>query len=499
LPDLVDVIEALTGYRLDQKILERAAQLKEQRVGIYYSFSQAVIDSRQAVPSSLFIAIPGEHVDGHAFLDDAFSHGAIMALIQRDVNRDHDGEERIILDLRPPTRSDSLQELIDTLPVGKPVCLRVENTVSALQKLATYWMRKLNLVVIGVTGSVGKSSTKEIIGQVLSRRYSTFRNPGNLNNEIGLPLSVLSLTSSHQCAILEMGFFVPGEIKFLCEIARPTIGVVTNIGTVHASRAGSREAIAAGKAELVESLPPSPQGTAILNYDDPYVMGMAQKTRARIFTYGMDSRADLYADQVDSLGLDGLHFVLHYHQDHLHIRIPMIGRHSVQTALRATAVGLVLGLTWQEIIDGLQSATNQLRLVVTRSCSGAMILDDTYNASPESTLAALNLLSELAGKKIAVLGDMLELGPYERRGHALVGFRAAEVVDELVTVGERGKQIGLSAQMGGLAKERIVHLDSTEKAAEYLTEHLMQEHVVLIKGSRGMRMDRIVTALEENS
>jgi len=177
----------------------------------------------------------------------------------------------------------------------------------------------------------------------------------------------------------------------------------------------------------------------------------------------------------------------------------MIGRHSVQTALRATAVGLVLGLTWQEIIDGLQSATNQLRLVVTRSSSGAMILDDTYNASPESTLAALNLLSELAGKKVAVLGDMLELGPYERRGHALVGFRAAEVVDELVTVGERGKQIGLSAQMGGLAKDRIVHLDTTETATEYLTKHLNRDHVVLIKGSHGMRMDRIVTALEEHS
>lgn len=499
MPDLVDVIEALTGSRLDQRILDRAAQIKEPRVGIYYSFTQAVIDSRQAVPNSLFIAIPGENVDGHDFIDDAFSHGSVMAMIQRDAGVDYHGEERIIIDLRSPTRTDSLQEMIDTISVGKPVCLRVENTVSALQKLATYWMRKLNLIVIGVTGSVGKSSTKEIIGQVLSRRYSTFRNPGNLNNEIGLPLSVLSLTPSHQCAIFEMGFFVPGEIKFLCEIARPTIGLVTNIGTVHASRAGSREAIAAGKAELVVALPPAPRGTAILNYDDPWVMGMAQKTQARVFTYGMDSKADLYADQVDSFGLEGLHFVLHYNHDHLHVRIPMIGRHSVQTALRATAVGLVLGLTWQEIIDGLQSATNQLRLVVTRSSSGAMILDDTYNASPESTLAALNLLSELAGKKVAVLGDMLELGPYERRGHALVGFRAAEVVDELVTVGERGKQIGLSAQMGGLAKERIVHLDSTETATEYLTEHLNSDHVVLIKGSRGMRMDRIVTALEEHS
>jgi UDP-N-acetylmuramoyl-tripeptide--D-alanyl-D-alanine ligase len=499
LPDLVDVVEALTGSRLDQKLLDRAAQIKEQRVGIHYSFSQAVIDSRQAVPNSLFIAIPGENVDGHDFIDDAFEHGSVMALVQKDMGADLHIEDRVVLDLRSPFKLDSLQEQIDSIPVGKSVCIWVENTVSALQKIAAYWMGKLNLIVIGVTGSVGKSTTKEIVGQVLSRRFNTFRNPGNLNNEIGLPLSVLSLTPSHQCAILEMGFFVPGEIKFLCEIARPTIGVVTNVGTVHAARAGSREVIAAGKAELVESLPPAPHGTAILNYDDPWVLGMASKTKAKIFTYGMDTRADLYADQVDSMGLDGLHFVLHFEQDHLHVRIPMIGRHSVQTALRATAVGLVLGLTWQEIIDGLQSATSQLRLVVTRSRAGAMILDDTYNASPESTLAALNLLSELAGKKMAVLGDMLELGPYERRGHALVGLRAAEVVDELVTIGERGKQIGLSAQMGGLPKERIVHLETVDSATNYLTEHLDKEHVVLIKGSHGMRMDRIVTALEDRS
>ncbi len=171
----------------------------------------------------------------------------------------------------------------------------------------------------------------------------------------------------------------------------------------------------------------------------------------------------------------------------------------MQTALRGAAVGLALNMNWQEIINGLQSASSQLRLVITRSKSGAMILDDTYNASPESTLAALNLLAELSGIKVAVLGDMLELGPYERRGHALVGLRAAEVVDELVTIGELGKQIAMAARMGGLPQDKIVQFDQSDSLTAYLQEHLSKEHVALIKGSHGMRLDRIVSALEERS
>ncbi len=303
MPELVDVVEALTGSRLDQTLLERAAQTHGRHNRVGYSFTQAVVDSRQAVPESLFIAIPGEHVDGHDYIEDAFHKGAVMALTQRDVP---DGLD--VLDLRGPV----VQEQIDALHPQQPVYLRVDNTIAALQKLAAFWRRKLNLIVVGVTGSVGKSTTKELIAQVLSRRYATYRNPGNLNNEIGLPLTILSLTPSHQCAVLEMGFYVPGEISFLCDIAQPKVGVVTNIGTVHAERAGSREAIVAGKSELVAALPPSPEGVAILNYDDPWVRGMAQKTQARVLFYGMDPHADLYADQVESMGLEGIRLVLHY-------------------------------------------------------------------------------------------------------------------------------------------------------------------------------------------
>jgi UDP-N-acetylmuramoyl-tripeptide--D-alanyl-D-alanine ligase len=265
---------------------------------------------------------------------------------------------------------------------------------------------------------------------------------------------------------------------------------------VHAERAGSLEAIAEGKSELVESLPPAPAGVAILNYDDPWVRRMSSMTKARIFFYGLDPQADLWADSVEGLGLDGIRFRLHFRSEVLHLRVPLIGRHSVHTALRAAAVGLADGLTWQEIVDGLRSEQTQLRLVAVRAENGALILDDTYNASPQSTLAALNLLEELEGRKVAVLGDMLELGQYEARGHEMVGVRAAEVVDELATVGERGRIIAAAAYRSGLSREQITELKDSQAAIEFLQEHLSPQDVVLVKGSRGMRMDLIVAALE---
>jgi UDP-N-acetylmuramoyl-tripeptide--D-alanyl-D-alanine ligase len=282
----------------------------------------------------------------------------------------------------------------------------------------------------------------------------------------------------------------------LCDLALPQVGVITNVGTVHAERAGSQEAIARGKAELVEALPPAPQGVAILNYDDPWVREMAGKTQARVFFYGLDPRADLWADDVVGLGLDGIRFRMHYRNETLHLRVPLIGRHSVHTVLRAAAVGLAVQLTWEEIINGLRSGHTQLRLVAVRTRRGALLLDDTYNASPESTLAALNLLDELEGHKVAVLGDMLELGPYELRGHQMVGVRAAEVVDELVTIGELGKIIAETAERAGLDAGSIHPLESTQHAVDYLSPRLESRDVVLVKGSRGMHMDRIVAALE---
>jgi UDP-N-acetylmuramoyl-tripeptide--D-alanyl-D-alanine ligase len=446
------------------------------------------IDSRTMIPGSMFIAIPGESVDGHDFLADAFSNGASYALIEHPVSTDIR-----VVDLR----SDSKQVFDEEIEF--PFCILVENTVEALQRVAAVWRDKLDIRVIGITGSVGKSTTKELTTTVLKQRYRTLKNPGNLNNEIGLPMTLWRLSDGHNRAVLEMGLYVPGEIKFLCDIAKPVVGVITTIGTVHAEKAGSLEEIASGKAELIQALPPGPEGVAILNYDDELVRAMADKTDARIFYYGLNPEADLWADNVEGLGLDGIKFQLHYKNETIHLKVPLIGRHSVHTVLRAAAVGLVEGLSWEEIIRGLRSGHTQLRLVAVRAACGAMILDDTYNASPKSMLADLNLLEEMEGRKVAVLGDMLELGRYEDQGHRKVGIRAAEVVDTLVTVGKLGKIIAKTAAETGLKEENIHSFEDNQSVIKFLNQNLTDKDVVLVKGSRGMRMDNIVAALEDPS
>jgi UDP-N-acetylmuramoyl-tripeptide--D-alanyl-D-alanine ligase len=464
---LADAIEALTNTRPSLETV----------------ITEAAIDSRQVIPGSLFVAIPGERVDGHDFVADAFQRGASFALIQHDI----------------PGSFHTLQLARDQpldlhTDLDAPLCLQVENTLTALQQVAHFWRRKLDLRVIGITGSVGKSTTKDVIAEVLDQRYRTLKSPGNMNNEIGLPLTILRLGPGYERAVLEMGFYVPGEIALLCDIALPEIGVVTNIGTVHAERAGSQEDIFQGKSELVKALPPN--GVAVLNLDDPWVRKMAELTLASVFFYGLDPAADLWADEVEGLGLEGIRFRLHYRHETLHVHVPMIGLHSVHTALRAAAVGLADGLTWQEILEGLRQGHTQLRLTAVRTESGALLLDDTYNASPESMLAALNLLSELGGHKVAVLGDMLELGQYEKQGHEMVGVRAAEVADMLVTVGTRGHIIATAARRAGLASRKIAEFENHVEAIAHLRKSLTKEDVVLVKGSHAIRMDRIVAALE---
>ncbi len=466
---LADLIEALSGARPEQ-----AGPV----------ITDAVIDSRRVIAGALFVALPGERADGHDFVGEAFKRGANLALVQQNL-----GDEYPALDLREGFRPEDL-DLLDL-----PFCILVEDSLKALQQAARFWRRKSEARVIGITGSVGKSTTKEVVAGVLGRHFRTLKNPGNYNNEIGLPLTLLRLTEGHESAVLEMGFYLPGEIEFLCDIALPQVGVITNIGTVHAERAGSQEAIAAGKAELVKALPED--GTAILNYDDPIVRRMAELTSARVFFYGLDAQADLWADQVEGLGLDGIRFRLHYGGETLHLQVPMIGRHSVHTALRAAAVGLVEGLTWQDIVEGLNFGHTQLRLVAVRAINGALMLDDTYNASPQSTIAALNMLEELEGRKVAVLGDMLELGQYERQGHEMVGVRAAEVADEIITIGERARIIAQAVREAGFPADHITELTNSEEAVVLLGESLHEGDVALIKGSRGMNMDIIVADLEE--
>jgi UDP-N-acetylmuramoyl-tripeptide--D-alanyl-D-alanine ligase len=465
---LADILEALTGVR---------------PLGAELVITEASVDSRLTIPGSLFVALPGERVDGHAYVGDAFQKGAHIALIQNDLS-----DQYPVLNLKNGQFSSSL-------PLPKvPFCILVENTLTALQQIARFWRSKLNVRVVGITGSVGKSTTKELVADVLARKGRTLRNPGNLNNEIGLPLTLLRLGTGYQNAVLEMGFYVPGEIALLCDIARPSIGIVTNIGTVHAERAGSQEIIARGKAELVHALPAD--GYAILNYDDTRVRAMADETQANVLFYGLDPKTDLWASEIVSEGLEGIRFNLHYRNETFQLRVPLIGQHSVHTVLRAAAVGVAEGMSWGDIIYALRFSRTQLRLVAVHAYNGAMILDDTYNASPESTLAALNLLEELDGRKIAVLGDMLELGPYETEGHEKVGIRAAEVCSDLVTLGERGKIIAKAAHSAGLSNSHIQPCESTDEIITFLKSHLSADDVILVKGSHSMRMDKIVSALE---
>ena len=448
--------------------------------------TEAVIDSRKVIPGSLFIALQGEKTDGHQFISNAFDRGAIAAITNKDLPLDSYG----VLDIRAVEENDKL-----TIP-QIPFCIRVQDSVEAMQEIAKYWRKKLPIRVTGITGSVGKSSTKELISEVLSQKYHTFKNPGNYNNEIGLPLTILNLGDGYEQLVLEMGFYYPGEITFLCDISRPDIGVITNVGTVHAERAGSQQMIAEGKSELVAALQAEPNGTAILNFDDPLVRKMALKTKAKILFYGLDPKADLWADEIQGKGLKGIRFKMHYQGKSAVMDVPILGRHSVQTILRASAVGFIEGMTIEEITEGLLTGNSQLRLVAVRTQSGALLLDDTYNATPESTIAALDLLSELSGQKIAVLGDMLELGKYEDIGHKNVGRRAAEVVNHLIAVGPRGRTIAETAKEVGLPAMAVTCVKDAVEAAELLRYHLKSGDVVLIKGSHGLKMDRISSILE---
>jgi len=455
------------------------------------SIRRVCIDSRQAGADSLFVALEGEQTDGHLYVADAFAAGASVALVARAV----------------PDVS-----LVDTVrgtisgPVAAPVALVVPDPLQALQALArSRRQARPDLVVVSITGSVGKTTTKDVIASVLAERYVTLKSAGNYNNEIGLPLTLMALEPKHERAVLEMGMYALGEIASLCHIARPQVGVVTNVGPTHLERLGTIERIAQAKAELVQSLPEAVVGgIAILNGDDSRVRGMEALTTARVVTFGMGENA-VRATDVVSRGLDGVEFTAHVTgledlgvmDATCSLRVNMLGRHAVMSALAAVAVGLVDGLSWEEIAQGLLSLGQGVRLVPKPGIYGSTILDDVYNASPVSTGAALDLLAELPGRHLAVLGDMLELGVYEKEGHRAVGRRCADTLDLLVTVGERARFIAEGAREAGL-RPLAVHAMADNKSAIELLSGLLQEgDVLLVKGSRGMTMETIVAALEE--
>jgi UDP-N-acetylmuramoyl-tripeptide--D-alanyl-D-alanine ligase len=454
---------------------------------------EAVIDSRQAGPGSLFIALRGERHDGHDFIPQALDRGAVAILAERV----------------PAATDCAILSLVGTgagaapFPDRAPLCLIVPDSLAALQQAAAYWRRQHDVRVIGITGSIGKTTTKEIVAAILRQRHRTLRNEGNYNNEIGLPLTLLHLRDEHERVVLEMGMYDLGEITQLAEIARPQVGLVTNVGPSHLGRLGTIERIAQAKAELPQALPPAAEGgVAILNADDERVRAMAAQTRARVFYYGLGAEADLQASDIKSEGLEGIRFRFHYQGETIHAQVPLLGRHSVHTALRGAAVGLVEGLDWSEIISGLRDQSAQLRLVAVPGPEGSTILDDTYNSSPSSCIAALNLLTELPGqaegaRKVAVLGDMYELGDYETEGHRIVGRRVNDTADVLVAVGRLGRLIGEEALKSGMAPETVHIVEDNAQAIDLLKRLMQPRDQLLIKGSRGMEMEEIVVALQK--
>ncbi|MBN1431109.1 MAG: UDP-N-acetylmuramoyl-tripeptide--D-alanyl-D-alanine ligase [Anaerolineae bacterium] len=450
--------------------------------------TDVVIDSRRAGPGALFVALPGEQADGHQYVAQALEKGAVAAVIDQNI------------EVSCPVIDLTTAGARTIVSLQTPLCLKVASALPALQEAARRWHRHWAGLpgrrTIGITGSVGKSTTKEVIADVLAKHFSTLRNEGSYNNEIGLPMTALKLRSDHERAVLEMGFYVPGEIDLLTGIAPPQVGVVTLIAPVHLERAGSIDTIIRGKAELLQALPAD--GTAILNLDDDNVMAMATFTQARVLTYGLSPKADVWADQIEGLGLDGARCVLHHEGESRPVHLKMLGRHSVYTALAAAATGLVEGMSWEEIVDGLESTAGKLRLVAVPGLRGSTILDDTYNASPPSMIAALDLLADVPDeRRIAVLGDMLELGEYEEEGHRRVGQRAAAVADVLVTVGERGRIIAREARHNGMSPSRVHIASTAQEAIEFLQSIIRPGNAVLVKGSRAVKMEQIVAALRE--
>jgi len=434
-------------------------------------FSRVVIDSRAVEPGCLFVAIRGQRHDGHAYLAQALAGGAAGAMVEQ-------------------LPADSVSE-----SEGPPVII-VPSCVDALGQMARYALeRQPNLEVVGITGSLGKTTTKEVVASVLGVRRHVLKTEGNLNSEIGLPLTVLNgLEPEHDTAVLEMAMYQVGDIRHLARLARPRVGVVTAVLPVHLERLGTIERIQQAKQELVEELPSS--GVAVLNGDDPRVASMASATSARVVRYGVGDDADVRAEQIESHGLRGVEFDLLNDGQRCHVHLPLLGAHSVHAALAAAAVATEEGLTLSETAEALQLLSPALRLLIVDGVNGSRVVDDSYNASPESVLAALNLLKELpGGRKIAVLGDMLELGSEEVAGHARVGIRAASVVDLLVVYGPRSKVTAEEALTAGLRDDQVVTAESLGEIVDLLRDQLQAGDDVLVKGSLAMGMAEVVRGI----
>ncbi len=424
------------------------------------------IDSRTLGVGEAFFAIRGHRLDGHGFLADAAARGAACLVVHA---------------------------LPDDIPANVPLVL-VEETTRALGRLAAWHRGRFAIPVVAITGSNGKTTTKELTAGVLATRWRVLKPERSFNNQWGLPLTLLQLGPDHQAAVLEIGSNAPGEVAALAALTAPSIAVVTTVAAVHTEFLGSLEGVREEKAGLVRAL--GADGVAVLNADDARVAGMARDTRARIVTYGRAATAHVRAldDVVDDEA--GLRFTLESGGERQAVTLALAGRHNVTNALAAAAAGVALGLPLADVVRGLAAVGSLAGRCVWRQAGAVTLLDDTYNASPGSVRAALDTLAahRRGRRAVVVLGDMLELGAITDDAHREVGrLVAALPADEFVGVGRAMQAAVEAARDAGLAEAR--HLTTFEDTVAHLLKRLTAGDVVLVKGSRGMRMERVVDAL----
>ncbi len=422
-------------------------------------------DSRSLKAGDLFIALRGENFDAHDFIGEAAKRGAAAAMAER---------------------------VPDGLPPGFGV-ISVADTLCALQHLAGKYRRGLSLQAVAITGSNGKTSTKDFTACVLAEHFEVTKTEGNLNNHIGVPLSLLCARRSDQIGVFEIGMNHPGEIAPLAALVAPDVAIITNVGTAHIEFMGTREAIALEKGMLAEALNPS--GSVILNADDEFAKSIAARTKADAIFAGL-GRGDVHVTSLRAHST-GTKFTLHAHGRSVEAALPAPGEHMVRNALLAVAAGLTFGLSLEECAEGLRNVKLTRGRLEQKLVRGIQILDDSYNANPDSMSAALRTLATMpaAGRRIAVLGRMGELGSESERGHKLVGEIAArEHIDCVVGVGDEAAWIAETAWRGGV--EKVVKVNSTEEATKFLRGLARPGDVVLIKGSRSAKMERIVEGMQ---
>ena len=428
-------------------------------------------DTRKISDGDLFIALRGENFDGADFAADALNKGAAAVLIAEPI-------------------SDPVQK---ALKKAKGAVLTVADTLTAYQAIAHAWRIKFDIPVVAITGSNGKTTTKDLTAAVLSGRGAVCRTAANYNNEVGLPLTLLGITAEDSAAVVEIGMRGMGQIAALAPVAAPNVGIVTNVCEVHMELLGSIENIAKAKAELVEAIPAG--GTVILNADDARVAAMRARAAegVRVLTYGISADADVRAEAL-RCAADGSQFMVTWANERHDYSIPLAGRHNVSNALAALAAGFVIGLTPQEMQTGLSHlATSKMRYEV-HEVGAWRFINDAYNASPSSMRAAIETTAALyAGRKIAVLGDMLELGAAAEEAHRDIGKRVAELgFAALVTYGPQARWMHEEAEKAGCTAH---HAETHAEAADVLKNLLADGDTVLFKGSRGMKMEEIIGLL----